>query len=73
MQNHYAYGVISNTGVYTDVSLSERGAKQYATRHGYKMIGRRNTDYYYVSTIAIKINGKWTAFCPIEHGEFIRE
>lgn len=51
------YGIINQDNVLIDVSLTERGAKQYATRNGYAKIGFR-TGYNGV-TLAEKIKGKW--------------
>lgn len=53
------YGVISN-GVHTDVSRTEKGAKNYATRNGYKAVSIRFNSGYNVAIIAEKNSkGKW--------------
>ena len=62
------YGVVDHTGKHTDVSRSERGAKRYATRHGYRHVSRRNTNHYHVDVIAEKVNGKWEV--PEKQPEF---
>lgn len=60
MTKHYVYAVGGlNIGM-TDVSRSEKGAKQYATRHGYEYVYRRNVNTWYVVTIWRKDEkGKW--------------
>lgn len=50
------YGVVCD-GVHTDVSTTERGAKQYATRNGYTIISYRVG--YNAVICAEKINNKW--------------
>lgn len=52
------YGV-SCDGAYTDVSKSERGAKRYATQHGYDTVYKRPSCGYHVFAVAEKKNGKW--------------
>jgi len=52
------YGV-SNNGAYTDVSKSERGAKRYASLHGYDTVYKRPNCGYNVFPVAEKKNGKW--------------
>ena len=52
------YGVIYD-GIHTDVSNSEKGAKNYATRNGYNEVSIRFNGGYNVQVIAKKINGKW--------------
>lgn len=58
MTNH-CFGVASHTGEYTDISITERGAKTYATRHGYKDVYKRNVNHYYITHIATKQGNKW--------------
>lgn len=53
------YGIVTRNGEHIDVSRSEKGAKRYATMHGYKTVSRRNENYYYVFVIAEKKDGKW--------------
>lgn len=55
----HVYGVINSAGIFTDCSRTERGAKIVATRGGYRRIGRRHVDHYYVTAIAEKIGGRW--------------
>jgi hypothetical protein len=52
------YGVISN-GTHIDTSKTEKGAKNYATRHGYTKVSIRFNLGYIAAEIAEKINGKW--------------
>jgi hypothetical protein len=52
------YGVISN-GTHIDTSKTEKGAKNYATRHGYTKVSIRFNCGYIAAEIAEKINGKW--------------
>lgn len=55
------YGVVSHSGNYTDVSKTLHGAKCYATRHGYRIVARRNTNHYYVDVMATKQGKHWVA------------
>lgn len=52
------YGIISN-GIHIDVSNTERGAKQYATRNGFNIVSIRFNCGYIVTEIAIKNNNIW--------------
>lgn len=54
------YGVIGSNSGYVDVSQTIKGAKQYATRHGYDSIYCRPNNGYQVYPIARRINGKWS-------------
>lgn len=56
MQN--IYGVLVN-GVHVDVSKTELGAKQYATRNGYLTVTIRYNGGYIAEQIAHKYEGKW--------------
>ena len=56
MQN--IYGVLVN-GTHTDVSTTEKGAKIYATRHGYLTVTVRYNCGYVAEQIAHKYTGKW--------------
>jgi len=58
MENNNIYGVLSN-GVHIDVSKTERGAKQYATRNGYLTVTVRYNCGYIAAEIAHKYTGKW--------------
>ena len=54
------YGIVTSRGEHIDVSKSERGAKQYATRNGYNKISVRFNCGYDVQIIAERgANGKW--------------
>ena len=55
--NKIIYGVLNSELCLIDTSKTERGAKQYATRHGYNLIGFRLG--YNAFILAEKINGKW--------------
>jgi hypothetical protein len=57
-QTNNIYGVLID-GVHIDVSNTERGAKQYATKNGYSIITVRYNCGYIASRIACKCNGKW--------------
>jgi len=46
-----------NDWIHIDVSKTERGAKLYATRHGYTKVSIRQG--YHSEIIAEKVNGKW--------------
>jgi hypothetical protein len=52
------YGIIDNNGIFHDTSRTLRGAKCYATRHGYKSVGYRFG--YTVIPKSYKYNGKWS-------------
>jgi len=54
------YGILNSEGIHIDVSRSERGAKNFATRNGYRKISIRYKCGYHVEVIAEKnIAGKW--------------
>ena len=53
------YGVLDNARCHVDVSNSERGAKNYATRHGYDLVSVRANGGYDVDLVAMKIANKW--------------
>jgi len=57
-QNNNIYGVLID-GIHVDVSKTERGAKQYATRHGYSTVTVRYNCGYIAAQIANKCAGKW--------------
>ena len=56
------YGVINYIGEMIDVSNSERGAKNYATRHGYDLVSIRYDAGYYVDILSMKVAGKWQPY-----------
>ena len=64
--NNNVYGVLSN-GVHIDVSKTERGAKQYATKHGFLTVTVRYNCGYVVAEIAHKYTGKWQAIKANNH------
>ena len=51
------YGVTDNKNIHTDVSNTLLGAKQYATRNGYKTVSIRIG--YNVTLLEYKQNNKW--------------
>ena len=54
------YGIVYGTdNIYTDVSNTLKGAKRYATNHGYKKVGIRYNAGYDCSVLSIKIDKKW--------------
>jgi len=55
------YGVLDSNGCHIDVSLTEKGAKNYATRHGYTKVSIRYNSGYTVQVVAEKVNNKWVA------------
>lgn len=57
MKNH-TFGVAPR-GAYSDVSRTERGAKNYATRHGYKAVFIRFDGSMNIALRAEKIGKKW--------------
>jgi hypothetical protein len=56
------YGVLDENNCHTDVSLSERGAKSFATRNGYKAVSVRHNGGYNAMILATKVNGKWIKY-----------
>lgn len=60
MRDNNMYGVVNSEGIHTDVSKTEKGAKNYATRHGYNKVSIRYNSGYHIDIIAIKTNkGRW--------------
>lgn len=57
MQN--IFGVLNADNAHTDVSKSAKGAKQYATRHGYTKVSIRYNCGYNVDIVAVKKGRKW--------------
>lgn len=54
------YGVIDSAGSYIDVAKTERGAKNYATRNGYKEVFMRFNNGYITTIVATKKdNRRW--------------
>lgn len=53
------YGIADEDNTHHDISLSERGAKNWATRNGFSIVTRRVG--YSAVYIAQKVNGKWVA------------
>lgn len=56
----HTYGV-NTRGGYVDVSRTERGAKNYATRHGYNEIHIRYDSGCIIQFIARRSGKKWVA------------
>ena len=59
MNTTSTYGVTTGNGDYIEVSNTEQGAKNYATRHGYNEVYERWNMGYHVSLKAVKINNTW--------------
>jgi hypothetical protein len=57
------YGVLLN-GSHVDVSKTEKGAKNFATRNGYLTVTVRYNCGYIAREIAHKYNGKWKTIKP---------
>ena len=55
----HSYGVNTLVWGYIDVSNTERGAKNYATRHGYSEVYIRFNSGYCVSLVATREGGIW--------------
>ena len=53
------YGVVQSDGSHCDCSLTEKGAKQFATRHGYTAITRRANGGYFAPVIARRKGKRW--------------
>ena len=56
------FGVLDDNRCHVDVSNSERGAKNYATRNGYDLITARYNGGYGVYMVAMKIANKWQPY-----------
>ena len=60
MKSNNSYGIVYGpNNIYTDVSRTLKGAKQYATRNGYNKVSIRYNCGYVCSVLATKINNKW--------------
>jgi hypothetical protein len=58
--NQHTYGIATTSGEYIDVSKTLAGAKNYATRHGYKEVYIRFNCGYNIALVAVKqANNKW--------------
>ena len=53
-----AYGVTIN-GIHTDVSKTQQGAKNYATRNGFTIVSVRFGCGCIVDILAEKVDGVW--------------
>lgn len=53
------YGIINRDGIHIDVSNSEKGAKNFATRNGYTKVSIRYNGSCHVSVISVKVANKW--------------
>jgi len=53
------YGVVNYKGEHIDVSKSEKGAKNFATRNHYNKVSVRYNCGYDVDVIAVKKGRKW--------------
>ena len=51
------YGITDMNNTHHDVSCTERGAKNYATRNGFTVVTKRIG--YHSYWVAEKVNGKW--------------
>ena len=57
------YGVEGKDGGIIDISNSEKGAKNFATRNGYSQVfSRSNSSCYVVRLIATKKGKRWINF-----------
>ena len=48
----HTYGILNNDNCHIDVSKTERGAKNYATRHGFTAVSRRFNNGYHVELVS---------------------
>jgi len=68
MEKNNTYGVVYGTdNVYTDVSRTLKGSKQYATRNGFNEVYIRYNSGYVCSLVSVKINNKWVK--PNQYGK----
>lgn len=59
MENKHTYGIETLSFGYIDISNSLRGAKNFATRHGYTSVFIRYNNGYVINKVAEKVNNKW--------------
>jgi len=57
----HIYGILNDDNCHIDVSNTERGAKNYATRHGYTAVSRRFNCGYSVELVANHVDDAWVA------------
>lgn len=48
----HTYGILDANNCHIDVSKTERGAKNYATRHGFTAVSRRFNNGYHVELVS---------------------
>ena len=48
----HTYGILNADNCHVDVSQTERGAKNYATRHGFTAVSRRFNNGYQVELVS---------------------
>lgn len=53
------YGVILSDGTHCDTSATEQGAKNYATRNGYREVSARYNGGYAAVIVAHRDGGRW--------------
>ena len=53
------YGILDSNNCHIDVSKTEKGAKNYATRNGYNKVSIRFNCGYNVQVVAEKVGNKW--------------
>jgi hypothetical protein len=56
------FGICNNNGEYFEISKTEKGAKNYATRNGYKIIYMRFNLSLNIAPFAYKKNNKWLLY-----------
>jgi len=56
------FGVLNTDNAHIDVSKTERGAKQYATRNGYTKVSIRYNSGYDVDIVSVKKDKKWIKY-----------
>lgn len=56
------YGIIDSNGTHVDTSKTEKGAKIYATKHGYTQISVRYNCGYIAQIVAEKQGKNWKPF-----------
>lgn len=53
------YGIVNAEGTHYDVSKTEKGAKNYASRHGYTRVTIRYNGGYVAVVISEKKGNRW--------------
>jgi hypothetical protein len=53
------YGVLNSENIHTDICVTEKGVKRFATLNGFTKVSLRNSNHYNITIIAQKVGKKW--------------